>query len=209
MDKKPDPGKTTHADDLAKQQKQAELDAQKIADDLKRNPKPTHTLEQGIKPTPPKPKPSPDPPPKKPPNPKDPDPPEKHPPPPSKPPKTPGKLDAIDAASTALDLVTLAAMVVPTPLDPTPVWPDPAPLPPPNADDIPAHSIEPMRVYNQDHSSYLPAETYEDPDPFDDPISPANAEGGGVLGISTPVLVLIALGGGGALFYYMSRSRVE
>jgi hypothetical protein len=208
MDKKPNPGKTTHADDLAKQEKQAKLDAQKIADDLKQRPKPTHTLEQGIKPTKPKPKPSPEPPPKKPPNIKDPDPPEKPKPPPRKPPDLEGKLDALDAAMTVLDLVTLAVMVVPTPLDPTPVWPDPAPLPPPNPGDIPAHSIEPMRVYNQDHSYYLPDETYEDPDPFNDPILPANAEGS-VSRISTPVLVLIALGGGGALFYYMSRSRVE
>ena len=87
----------------------------------------------------------------------------------------------------------------PTPLDatgPASTQGQPAPLPAPDPGDMPAHAIEPTRVYNQDHSKDLPPETHQNTDPHADPPAPAS-------GLSTPVIALAVLGGGAALFYLL------
>lgn len=87
----------------------------------------------------------------------------------------------------------------PTPLDPTgpaSTQLPPAPIPKPDPGDMPAHAIEPTRVYNQDHSKDLPPETHQNTDPHTDPPAPAS-------GLSTPVIALAVLGGGAALFYLL------
>lgn len=87
----------------------------------------------------------------------------------------------------------------PTPLDttgPASTQGQPAPLPAPDPGDSPAHSIEPTRVYNQDHSKDLPPETHLHTDPHTDPPAPTS-------GLSTPVIALAVVGGGAALFYLL------
>lgn len=91
------------------------------------------------------------------------------------------------------------AAPAPTPLEPTGPAREqlpPAPIPAPDPGDMPAHAIEPTRVYNQDHSKDLPPETHQNTDPHADPPAPAS-------GLSTPVIALAVLGGGAALFYLL------
>jgi hypothetical protein len=91
------------------------------------------------------------------------------------------------------------AAAPPTPLDttgPASTQGQPAPLPAPDPGDMPAHAIEPTRVYNQDHSKDLPPETHQHTDPHADPPAPTS-------GLSTPVIALAVLGGGAALFYLL------
>ena len=88
----------------------------------------------------------------------------------------------------------------PTPLDakgPASEQGQPAPLPAPDPGDSPAHSIEPTRVYNQDHSKDLPPETHLHTDPHTNPPAPTSG------GLSTPVIALAVVGGGAALFYLL------
>jgi len=91
------------------------------------------------------------------------------------------------------------AAPAPTPSEPTGPAREqlpPAPIPAPDPGDMPAHAIEPTRVYNQDHSKDLPPETHQNTDPHADPPAPAS-------GLSTPVIALAVLGGGAALFYLL------
>ena len=92
----------------------------------------------------------------------------------------------------------------PTPLDvtgPASTQGQPAPLPVPDPGDSPAHSIEPTRVYNQDHSKDLPPETHQHTDPHTEPPAPPSS------GLSTPVIALAVVGGGAALFYLLRSPK--
>ena len=75
----------------------------------------------------------------------------------------------------------------------------PAPIPVTHPLAPPALESEPKRVYNEDHGHQMPPETHIDPDPHKDPPHKD-------MSMSTPFVVVAVLGGG-ALFYLLYRQQ--